>query len=168
ITLSGGEVTAQAAFAAAVLAGCREQGIHTAIETSGAASWERLQMLVEQSDLVLYDIKLVDEAAHQRWVGASNRQILDNARRLAGHNVQVRVPLIPGITDTEDNLSAIFAFMHEAGLGSVALLPYNTSAGAKYEWLDRVYEIEAETQSGEALARVVERARAAGLAVVIG
>jgi pyruvate formate lyase activating enzyme len=168
ITLSGGEVTAQAAFAAAVLAGCREQGIHTAIETSGAASWERLQMLVEQSDLVLYDIKLVDEAAHQRWVGASNRQILDNARRLAGHNVQVRVPLIPGITDTEDNLSAIFAFMHEAGLGSVALLPYNTSAGAKYEWLDRAYEIEAETQSGEALARMVERARAAGLAAAIG
>jgi pyruvate formate lyase activating enzyme len=168
ITLSGGEVTAQAAFAAAVLAGCRERGIHTAIETSGAASWERLESLVEQSDLVLYDIKLVDEAAHRRWAGASNRQILDNARRLAGRNVQVRVPLIPGITDTEENLGAIFAFMREAGLGSVALLPYNASAGAKYEWLDRSYAIEAETQSQDALARVVERARAAGLAVVIG
>ncbi|MFN2133599.1 MAG: hypothetical protein ACK2VD_23950, partial [Anaerolineae bacterium] len=63
---------------------------------------------------------------------------------------------------------AIFAFMREAGLGSVALLPYNASAGAKYEWLDRSYAIEAETQSQDALARVVERARAAGLAVVIG
>jgi pyruvate formate lyase activating enzyme len=168
ITLSGGEVTAQATFAEAVLEGCREQGIHTAIETSGAASWERLRSLVEQSDLVLYDIKLVDEAAHRRWVGASNRQILDNARRLAGHNVQVRVPLIPGITDTEDNLNAIFAFMREVGLGSVALLPYNTSAGAKYEWLDREYEIDAETQSQEALARMVERAHAAGLAAAIG
>jgi pyruvate formate lyase activating enzyme len=168
ITLSGGEVTAQAAFAAAVLRGCREQGIHTAIETSGAASWERLGSLVERADLVLYDIKLVDDATHRRWVGASNRQILDNARRLAGRNVQVRVPLIPGITDTEVNLGEIFAFMREAGLGSVALLPYNTSAGAKYEWLDREYAIEAETQSQEALARMRAMAQAAGLAAIIG
>lgn len=168
ITLSGGEVTAQAAFAEAVLRGCREQGIHTAIETSGAASWERLGSLVEQSDLVLYDIKLVDDAAHRRWAGASNRQILDNARRLAGRNVQVRVPLIPGITDTGDNLTAIFAFMREAGLRSVALLPYNTSAGAKYEWLDREYAIEAETQSQEALARMTALARAVGLSAEIG
>jgi len=79
ITLSGGEVAAQAEFAAAVLAGCREQGIHTAIETSGATSWDRLRSLVELCDLVLYDIKLVDEAAHRKWVGASNQQILDNA-----------------------------------------------------------------------------------------
>ena len=168
VTLSGGEVTAQAEFAAAALAGCREQGIHTAIETCGAASWERLRMLVELSDLVLYDIKLIDGTAHRRWVGASNRQILDNARRLAGRNVQVRVPLIPGITDTAENLDAVFAFMREAGLGSVALLPYNTSAGAKYEWLDRDYGIEAETQSQDALAGMVERAQAAGLVVVIG
>jgi pyruvate formate lyase activating enzyme len=150
------------------LRGCREQGIHTAIETSGAASWERLGSLVERADLVLYDIKLVDDATHRRWVGASNRQILDNARRLAGRNVQVRVPLIPGITDTEVNLGEIFAFMREAGLGSVALLPYNTSAGAKYEWLDREYAIEAETQSQEALARMRAMAQAAGLAAIIG
>jgi pyruvate formate lyase activating enzyme len=168
ITLSGGEVAAQAEFAAAVLAGCREQGIHTAIETCGAASWDRLRRLVELSDLVLYDIKLVDEAVHRRWVGASNRQILDNARRLAGYNVQVRVPLIPGITDTAENLDAILGLMREAGLGSIALLPYNTSAGAKYEWLDRDYGIEAETQSQQALEGMVERARAAGLVAVIG
>ena len=168
ITLSGGEVTAQAEFAAAVLAGCRERGIHTAIETSGAASWERLRELVELSDLVLYDIKLVDGAAHRRWVGASNRQILENARRLAGYDVQVRVPLIPGITDTAENLDAVVAFIREAGLGSLALLPYNPSAGAKYEWLDRDYAIEAETQSEEALAGMVERARAAGVDAVIG
>jgi pyruvate formate lyase activating enzyme len=168
ITLSGGEVAAQAEFAAAVLAGCREQGIHTAIETSGATSWDRLRSLVERCDLVLYDIKLVDEAAHRQWVGASNRQILDNARRLAGHKVQVRVPLIPGITDTEENLSGIFATMREAGLGSVALLPYNTSAGAKYEWLDRDYEIEAETQTQETLEGMIEMARVAGLAAAIG
>jgi len=168
ITLSGGEVTAQAEFAAAVLAGCRAQGIHTAIETAGATSWDRLRPLVELCDLVLYDIKLIDEASHRQWAGAPNRQILDNARRLADYNVQVRVPLIPGITDTEENLDAIFAFMREAGLGPVALLPYNTSAGAKYEWLDRAYEIEAETQAVETLGRLVRMAYGAGLEAVIG
>jgi pyruvate formate lyase activating enzyme len=168
ITLSGGEVTAQAEYTAAVLAGCRAQGIHTTIETSGATSWERLRPLVELCDLVLYDIKLIDEGAHRQWVGASNRQILDNACHLAGHNVQVRVPLIPGITDTKENLDAVFAFMRQAGLASVALLPYNASAGAKYEWLDREYEIEAETQSQEALEGMVAMARAAGLSAAIG
>ena len=96
-----------------------------------------LERLADLSDLVLYDLKLIDDAEHRRWTGASNRQILDNARRLAGRNVQVRVPLIPGITDTDANLPGLFGFMQEAGLRRVALLPYNPSAGAKYQWLDR-------------------------------
>ncbi|MBN1640682.1 MAG: glycyl-radical enzyme activating protein [Anaerolineae bacterium] len=168
ITLSGGEVTLQARFAAAVLAACQARGIHTAIETCGAAAWEDLAALVAHSDLVLYDLKLIDNAAHRRWVGASNRPILENARRLAGHNVQVRVPLIPGITDTDENLRQVYAFMREAGLGRVALLPYNPSAGAKYEWLDRPYTIEGEPQSEVQLAHMLDMARAAGLEATIG
>jgi pyruvate formate lyase activating enzyme len=171
VTLSGGEVTAQAEFAAAVLAGCRELGIHTAIETCGAASWARLQAVVEHSDLVLYDLKLIDEEQHRRWTGASNRQILDNARRLAaaqdGHKVQVRVPLIPGITDTEENVRALYAFMRDAGLGRVALLPYNPSAAAKYEWLDRPYELDAEPQDEAYLERLVGMAGEMGLDAVL-
>ena len=108
---------------------------------------------------MLYDLKLIDEAAHRRWTGASNRRILANARRLAGRNVQVRVPLIPGITDTEQNLRAIAAFMADAGLVRVALLPYNPSAGAKYEWLGQPYAIEAEPQEPAHLAALVELMR---------
>ncbi len=101
MTLTGGEVTMQPDFAEAVLRGCREAGIHTAIETCGACDWPTLERLADAADLVLYDLKLMDDAAHRRWTGASNRRILENARRLAGRNVQVRVPLIPGVTDTE-------------------------------------------------------------------
>ncbi|MBN1401100.1 MAG: glycyl-radical enzyme activating protein [Anaerolineae bacterium] len=168
ITLTGGEVALQAEFAEAILRGSREAGIHTAIETCGAASWERLSRLLAHTDLVLYDIKLMDDAAHRRWTGASNRQILENASRLDGHNVQVRVPLIPGITDTEGNLRRIYAFLQTHGLVSVALLPYNTSAGAKYEWLDRAYEIEAERQTGEQLESFLRMARGFGLDPEIG
>ena len=172
VTLTGGEVTAQADFAAAVLDGCRSQGIHTAIETCGAASWSHLERLVERADLVLYDLKLVDEEAHRRWTGATNRLILDNAARLGqvqpdGRQVQIRVPLIPGVTDTEGNLRDIFAFMHRTGLKRVALLPYNPSAGAKYEWLCLPYEIQAEPQDADSLAGMVALARTYGLDAVV-
>lgn len=168
ITLTGGEVSHQIDFAAAVLAGCQSLGIHTAVETSGAASWARLHRLFKHADLVLYDMKLMDDAAHRYWTGSGNRLILDNARRLDGRDVQVRVPLIPGITDTEDNLRGIFGFMTEAGLNRVALLPYNGSAAAKYEWLDRVYEIAAERQSEQRMAELVGLAREMGLDAQVG
>ena len=167
ITLSGGEVTAQTEFAASVLAGCKGLGIHTAIETCGAVSWAGLQAVVEHSDLVLYDLKLIDEEQHRRWTGASNRQILDNARRLAGRSVQVRVPLIPGITDTEENVRDIYSFMRGVGLKRVALLPYNPSAAAKYEWLDRCYDVDAEPQDDGYLEQLVGMARGMGLDAVV-
>jgi pyruvate formate lyase activating enzyme len=168
VTLTGGEVTLQPAFAAEVLAGCRELGIHTAIETCGACEWPVLEQLADLADLVLYDLKLIDEAEHVRWTGASNRMILDNARRLAGRSVQVRVPLIPGVTDTEANLRGLFAFLRESGLTRLALLPYNPSAGAKYEWVGRPYEIQAGPQDGERLDHLLAQARAEGLEARLG
>jgi pyruvate formate lyase activating enzyme len=201
VTLTGGEVTCQLDFSRAVLAGCKARGIHTAIETNGACPWDDLQQLLPHCDLVLYDLKLMDDAAHRRWTGASNRQVLENAERLArgprtsppspspraergrygntGQSpeswgevrVQLRVPLIPGITDTDENLTAIFAFMRRVGLRRLALLPYNAAAAAKYEWLDLPFElalseaegIEAESQSPERLDTMLAMARASGL-----
>jgi pyruvate formate lyase activating enzyme len=167
VTLSGGEVTLQAEFAEAVLAACQSEGIHTAIETCGACSWSRLERVARHTDLILYDLKLIDDEAHRRWTGATNGQILDNVGRLAAsHNVQVRIPLIPGITDTVSNLRGIFEFVRGIGLSSVALLPYNPSAGAKYEWLDLPYTIRAEPQPELVLAEFVSMAQSLGLAAV--
>jgi len=168
VTLTGGEVTYQADFAAAVLAGCQARRIHTAIETCGACNWPRLEQLIRHTDLVLYDLKLIDEDAHRRWTGASNRGILQNAAKLAGYNVWVRVPLIPNITDTEENLLGIFRFMRRVGLPSVELLPYNPSASAKYEWLGLTYAIQGEPQSRDRLNSFVEMAQGEGLEASIG
>lgn len=168
ITLTGGEVTRQPEFAAAVLEGCQSLGIHAAMETCGACSWTPLEQLVAYTDLVLYDLKLMDEEAHRRWTGASNRHILRNAERLAEHNVRVRVALIPGITDTEENLRGIFSFMRRVGLSSVELLPYNPSSSAKYEWLGLTYGIQGETQSSDRLDSLVDMARQMGLKAVLG
>ncbi len=163
VTLTGGEVTMQADFAASVASLCRAAGVHVAVETCGACEWEVLERVVRDADLVLYDIKLIDDEAHRRWTGMTNRHILSNAARLAGRDVQVRVPLIPGVTDTEENLRGIFQFARDAGLTSVALLPYNPSAGAKYEWLGLPYELDAEPQSADELAGMLAMAEQAGL-----
>jgi pyruvate formate lyase activating enzyme len=170
VTLSGGEVTGQPEFAAAVLAGCRELGIHTAIETCGASRWEPLEQVAAHADLVLYDLKLIDPGQHRRWTGVGNQRILRNIDRLAGGagpRVQVRVPLIPRITDTEENLRAIFTHVRGIGLSSVTLLPFNPSAGAKYEWLGMSCAVEGNTQSDEMLERFAEMARRAGLEAVV-
>ena len=135
------------------------------METAGACEWAVLERLADLTDLILYDIKLIDDRLHRTYVGGPNGRILDNARRLAGRNVQVRVPLIPGVTDTDENMRAIFDFMKDAGLSRVALLPYNTSAAAKYEWLGRPYGIDAESQSAEGLNDLKDAAHAARLSV---
>ena len=172
VTLTGGEVTLQPAFAHAVLTGCRAEGIHTALETCGACAWPTLERLADATDLVLYDIKLADDAAHRRWTGVSNRPILANAARLAarraGRGVQVRVPLIPGITDTPENLRAIMALMRELGLPSVAFLAYNEASGAKYEWLDRAYGIAGARQGQAQLEEILAEAQSMGLAAELG
>lgn len=168
ITLTGGEITMQARFAAAILMLCRARGIHTAIETSGACSWERLERVAEHADLILFDLKLVDDDLHRRYVGISNQRVLENLSRLAEHEIQIRVPLIPGITDTQENLIQVFGVMRGMGLSSLALLPYNAAAGAKYEWLDREYAFDCASQNEEELAAALAMARAAGLDAVIG
>jgi len=165
ITLTGGEVAAQPDFAEAVLAGCQSRGIHTAIETSGACTWSALSRLLDHCDLVLYDLKIMDDARHRRWTGASNSQVLENAARLHGHNVQVRVPLIPNITDTEDNVRDVVAFMRNVGLSSLAFLPSNPAAAAKYEWFDLRYELEGNGADPSRLALLVDLAQQAGLEV---
>jgi pyruvate formate lyase activating enzyme len=168
VTLTGGEVTMQGDFAADVLAGCRSEGIHSAIETSGACPWEVLEKLADLADLVLYDLKLMDDRRHVESVGQSNRQVLDNARRLSGRNIQVRVPLIPGITDTRENLLAVFDFMKQAGLRQVALLPFNPSSAAKYEWLGLEYPIKAKSQDQPTLDGLLKLAHGSGVDAIIG
>ena len=153
----------QADFAAAVLEGCRARGIHTAIETCGACEWGVLERLANLCDLVLFDLKLFDDQLHRQWIGASNQRIIDNARHLTGRNVVIRVPLIPGITDTEKNIASIAGFMRGARLPYLVLLPYNASAAAKYEWLGRRYAISGAAASAEQMDLLLATARAKGV-----
>ncbi|MBT3275913.1 MAG: glycyl-radical enzyme activating protein [Spirochaetales bacterium] len=142
ITITGGEVTAQPKFAMEILTGCKGEGIHTAIETCGACAWETLEPIAELCDLIMYDIKLADSRDHERWTGAGNDNILENLCRLSAEKIRIRVPLIPGITDTEANLTAVGKLASASGITDVEHLPYNESSQAKYEWLGREITLE--------------------------
>lgn len=140
VTLSGGEPLLQADFCAELL-GELGSDIHKTIETSGYALQCDFERVISLCDFVIMDIKLMDDAAHRRWTGVSNEQILSNAKLLMKSNVRhlFRTPLIPGITDTEENLKAIAAFI---GSEPIELLPYNDLAPAKYAAVGRTFGLE--------------------------
>ena len=128
VTLSGGEPLLQHAFAMELL---RKLPVHRAIETSGYASAEVFESVLAEVDYVMMDIKLADAEAHRRYTGVDNAPILRNFEllRTSGKPYLIRVPLIPDITDTPENLAKIATVV---GDSPVELLPYNRMAGAKY------------------------------------
>lgn len=133
ITFSGGEPLMQAAFVAEVID--RLEDLHVTLGTSGYAPEEDFRLVAGKSDLVLFDLKLMNAEAHRRWTGAENEPILHNLTALAelGTPFVVRVPLVPGVTDTDENLRAIATHVSTLpGRPRVELLPYNRAAGGKY------------------------------------
>lgn len=155
VTLTGGEPLAQPDFAEELLRKCRENGLHTAMETCGFAPWETLARLLPYLDLVYFDIKGIDPALHKRNTGVDNGLILANAARLkeSGKEVVFRMPYIPGYNDGE--LDAVRNF---AGAFPLQLMPYHAIGEGKYTALGREYPA-AGTQPPEpsAVAALAER-----------
>lgn len=137
ITLSGGEPLAQADFCTEVLFKLRGQ-IHRSIETSGYAHADVFRQLIDECDFVIMDLKLADCGQHKEFTGVTNETILANAGYLqkSGKPHLFRTPLIPGITDTEENLSRIRTLV---GKSAWEQLPYNTLAPAKYASVGRQF-----------------------------
>lgn len=135
VTFSGGEPLAQVDFLLPLLQGCKELEIHTTVDTCGAASWAALDRVRPYVDLFLYDVKVLDRERHRAVTGAANSVILDNLRRLsaAGHNIQLRLAVIPGVNDDEANLRATAEFAAALpALRGISLLPFHNSAQEKY------------------------------------
>ena len=133
VTLSGGEPLMQAAFVAEVTDSL--DNLHTLLDTSGHATADDFRLVAGKVDLIYFDLKLIDPDAHRKYTGVDGRLILSNLRLLSriGTPFVVRVPLVPGVTDTDDNLAAIAETVAGlAGMQRVDLLPYNKAAGGKY------------------------------------
>lgn len=172
VTLSGGEPLLQPAFCAALLSACRAEGLHTAVETAANVPWELLERLLPLLDLVMVDIKVLDDAQHIAATGVSNARILANAQRLGATDkpLIVRTPVIPGVNDTRDEIAAIARFA--AGLQTLVyyeLLPFHPMAAAKYDSLGREYAARSlKRPSPDTLDALAAAARECGVQVRCG
>jgi pyruvate formate lyase activating enzyme len=143
-TFSGGEPLLQPEFLEELLNSCRAQEIHTALDTCGYAPWVVLDRIHDYVDLFLYDIKTLDDDQHRALTGVSNRVILENLWALSerGHKIIVRVPLIPGINDGDDNIRRTGALAASLPTpAQVELLPYHRIGVEKYGHTARQYAL---------------------------
>jgi pyruvate formate lyase activating enzyme len=147
VTVGGGEPAYQHAFVRDFLKRCTERWLHTVIETCGYAPWKHLKEILEYVDFLIYDIKHIDPATHKRLTGVSNKLILENLSRITSSRVNlpiiIRVPIIPGLNDSEANVSATAQFVSQLGsVQGMELLPYHRLGMSKYEQFGMDYKLE--------------------------
>ncbi len=175
ITISGGESTMQKEFVTELLKILNSRGINTAIDTCGVCSKKVLDAILPHANLVLFDIKLMDSALHRKYTGSGNEQILENlahAAELVGRHLHpealwIRTPIIPGATDSADNIRGIGRFLAGLCQGVVTrweLCAFNNLCADKYARLDRNWDFEATPLvSEETMEHLAEIARASGV-----
>lgn len=172
VTVGGGEPTMQHEFVSAFLKRCKQIYIHTAIETSGYVKWEHLEKLLQNLDLVYMDIKHMDPLKHKELTGVSNELILENARKASTlRPIILRIPLVPGCNDTDDNIikTAKFAATLGQNLKRIELLPYHKFGTQIYNRLGMEYRLtEVEPPDDDHMERLKEIIESCSVKVQIG
>ena len=172
VTFSGGEPLLQFDFLLALLKGCAEQGVHTAVDTCGFVKNTQLSQVAALADLILFDLKILDDARHRKFTGVSNALILENLRELSGRhgNVWLRVPVIPGVNNAVEDLEAMARFSASLpGIRHVNLLPYHRTGIQKFQRLGRDYRLpEIAPPSSTEMKAAVDCFEARGLKVKLG
>ena len=138
VTISGGEVLYNADFALEIAKKCKEENINVAIETNMFMNFDKIEKLLEYVDFVMCDIKIFDNELHKKYTGVCNELILENIRKLdeSGKPYIVRTPLIPNVTDTEENIEQIACFVSKLeNMERYELLNFNPLGEAKYRGL---------------------------------
>jgi pyruvate formate lyase activating enzyme len=167
VTFSGGEPLMQLPFLRATLEACRSHGLHTAVDTCGHVPTEQLGSIVPLTDLFLYDLKLMEERRHLELTGIPNTTLLPNLRMLAElqAGLCIRVPIIPGINDDDENINAMASFVAALdGAQEVELLPYHRTGIGKFERLGRHYPLrQTEVPSNEHMTALARHFQAYGI-----
>lgn len=171
VTFSGGEVFVQDNFLISLLAECRKNDIHTCVDTTGYAAPDIIKKAVPYVNLFLYDIKLIDEVEHIKYCGTSNKLIFENFEMIyaTGIPVRLRFPVVPGITDTEDNLRQVAEFAAKHNKAPLDLLPYHKIGRDKYRRLGMEYHMDGVEQPADSrMAELEEFFRNYGITVKTG
>ena len=169
LTLSGGDPFVQSAFAEALLEGCRARGIRTAVDTAGFSKNGVLDRMASKTDLILYDLKCMDDARHKELTGVSNVPIIDNLKRLAAGRTEVwvRIPLVLGVNDDDDNIRRTIAFLSSLKtIRRIGILPYHSGGLEKARRIGKESHFRKfETSSEERIVAVEAAFREAGFEV---
>ena len=172
ITLSGGEILGQPDFARDLLRACKENGLHTAVESTANAPFENIEKILPYLDLYLMDVKHMDSDKHKEYTSAPNGLILENAKKIAKSGVEliIRTPVVPGFNDTAEEIRAISKFAATLpGVKEHHLLPYHRLGQDKYAGLDRNYALKGiAPPSTEKMEYLLSVAEESGLKVQIG
>lgn len=174
LTLSGGESLCQPEFARDLLRAAQDAGITTALESMGCADYRVIESILPYLDQYLLDIKHMNPAKHKEFTGRSNELMLENAKKIAASHeteLSIRVPVIPGFNDTEEEIRAIAAYAKEIGnVKRMHLLPYHRLGQDKYAGLNRPYLMgDVEPPTNEKMERLLETAKnVSGLECQIG
>ena len=170
-TFSGGEPLLQAEFAGELARLCREKSVTVAVDTAACVPWSAIEKVLPHTQCFLVDLKIMDSELHRKYCGAPNELIHENLRRLsaAGAKILIRVPVIPGYTDSPENLRRIAEFAHSLrGVESIELLPYHGLGESKYRRLGRPYVLSgAKAPPRERLEELAVHAQKLGLVVKI-
>jgi pyruvate formate lyase activating enzyme len=172
VTFSGGEPLLQHEFLAALLKGCRDRRISTAVDTTGYAAKETVREIAALTDLFLYDLKTMDDTVHRAYTGVSNVLILSNLQEVSvmKKEIIIRVPLIPGVNDSLENIRATGRFV--ASLGSareISLLPFHLTGIDKYARIGRDYTMpHVDPMSQEKIEHIAAELRTFGVPVSTG
>ncbi len=165
LTVSGGEPAMQPRFVSELLALAGKEGIHTALDTCGYCPGDVLERLLELSDMAMLDLKVMDEARHLELTGVELGPVLESGRTISrsGKPVWVRTPIIPGCTDSEENVKAIADFIKEEIPNAERwdLLPFNNTCGSKYSRLGMRWALEETPLVGAGEMEALARAAAA-------
>ena len=148
ITCSGGEPLLQSDFLYTFFQALKTKHIHTTLDTCGFVPAERLEKILPVTDLILYDLKVMDPYIHQKVTGVDNAVILQNLQMLSNTGValRIRLPLIPGINDDEENINSMIRFLlQETRFRTIDILPYHPTAEAKYDRLNQEYLLKDST-----------------------
>ncbi|AKG91067.1 pyruvate formate-lyase 2 activating enzyme (pflC) [Geoglobus ahangari] len=167
VTFSGGEPYSQPDFLLEMLRLCREEGIDTAVDTSGHAPWKSIEATLDLVNLFLYDLKDYNSERHKQLTGVGNELILDNLRKILDtSDVVVRIPFIPSCNfQSPDDFDGFLNLLLRLDVGRVDVLPYHSLSRDKYRWLGREFF---EVGDGPDYREFVEMLREAGIDVSVG
>ncbi|MDD4639730.1 MAG: glycyl-radical enzyme activating protein [Bacteroidales bacterium] len=173
VTFSGGEPLMQPAFLKALLVACKKEGLHTAVDTSGYAKLSVIQDIAAYTDLFLYDLKLMDDQAHQFFTAVSNKLILDNLIYLLEnrHPLRIRIPVIPEVNFNQENTTECLQFLaaHPGNIQGVDLLPYHNMANQKYLRFKKENSLSSlQSLPNSSLTKIREQFERAGFETKIG